>query len=954
MVSSQPILPPINSPPPIHIPAFRSSLPPPDFPKDPSRPPRSAHSNVLARLQALFPSSPHPPTTASPHPSDSTPVPPHPPLPLPKFIKVRILTWNMHDSIPKGDCEELLGSLPPFNPSSPNPDAPPTLPAFPASPEHPYHIVVVAGQECPSASGIPMALGAGFKLNGKDNSRSRHSLLPEPDDPALRKSAEADLLSPSVDKTHEHHHPPSSWSSILENWYCHPTVLGPLASSASDPNLRTQTESQRTGPYELLIKERMMGLYLAVFIHREARPFVRGTSKSAVTAGLIGGRVGNKGGVGVSVNLDGTTFLFINAHLAAHEGRVHQRLADLAKIKAELAVEDYLSPSDPRFLAEDITDRFDVSFLFGDLNFRLDITRLHADWLISRKEYEQALEFDQLREVMANSDSFRGFNEAPIRFPPTFKYDVLRTLGKRSRHKSFRRPPITLIAASPDDNMLSEVSEHEHEHEHTAALEDRADRVSQQHDEDCEDDADPDAVSLASSAWTSVRSRRTADPEPEDDNENEDEREPSSAGYASQSPPASASASNLVHKVWTTTAAHKAKEKWVALFSPSSPKPYSPAGKRSRWRQSWHSGKSQAPLRRGSHPNGAVVAEDVSMPQTPVDPADPRRSKSKRAKEFQAALSDAAHARPHKHLALSENNVDLEDEDKGVYDSSHKQRVPSWCDRILWKSTIAPEPQQDVDDTDPTRFMPLRAKMGQIFNAFRPSSLRSRRDSTWSMNHPDLPQQTTPTSRSGQTATDVLVQTPPFDKRVSAAPQLPSPTSSKPPPLRPLTQTRSVDNLRRASNERRASLTRVMSLEPSATRPPISPLPSGGGVPMRHANTISTVVHATPNGDTSAVLDSPTESPSNALDIAGPASTSPSNPTPMFRWLLPFLYRDGAHQGAPPPSPPATEVFPPAPPLPRRGDVVCLKYDSLDDRGMRRLEGRSDHRPVIGSYALYI
>ena len=41
-----------------------------------------------------------------------------------------------------------------------------------------------------------------------------------------------------------------------------------------------------------------------------------GTSKSAVTTGLIGGRVGNKGGVGVSVNLDGTTFLFINAHLA--------------------------------------------------------------------------------------------------------------------------------------------------------------------------------------------------------------------------------------------------------------------------------------------------------------------------------------------------------------------------------------------------------------------------------------------------------------------------------------------------------------------------------------------------------------------------------------------------------------------------------------------------------------
>lgn len=39
-------------------------------------------------------------------------------------------------------------------------------------------------------------------------------------------------------------------------------------------------------------------------------------SKSAVTAGLIGGRVGNKGGVGISLNIDGTTLLFLNAHLA--------------------------------------------------------------------------------------------------------------------------------------------------------------------------------------------------------------------------------------------------------------------------------------------------------------------------------------------------------------------------------------------------------------------------------------------------------------------------------------------------------------------------------------------------------------------------------------------------------------------------------------------------------------
>ena len=46
------------------------------------------------------------------------------------------------------------------------------------------------------------------------------------------------------------------------------------------------------------------------------RLLCEGLSKSEVSTGLIGGRVGNKGAVGISINLDGTTLLFVNAHLA--------------------------------------------------------------------------------------------------------------------------------------------------------------------------------------------------------------------------------------------------------------------------------------------------------------------------------------------------------------------------------------------------------------------------------------------------------------------------------------------------------------------------------------------------------------------------------------------------------------------------------------------------------------
>ncbi len=297
---------------------------------------------------------------------------------------------------------------------------------------------------------------------------------------------------------------------------------------------------------------------------------------------------------------------------------------------------------------------------------------------------------------MATGNAFAGFKEASISFPPTFKYDVLRSL-KRSRTKSLRRPPATPIIMTPHEKVLSEVAEAEREQE-AAADEDRRTQHEQHGDEDHEQEQD--AVSVVSTAWTSVRSRRTVDRDQEDDddddedeNEDEKESEPSSARSFGQSPPTSASAANLAHKLWSAAAAHKAKEKWVSLFnagdSPRSPSPISKlkhnvsTASKKNWRRSWHSNKSDAkspPPRRASQPAGELL---LLQTQTQVDPGDPRQSKAGRAREFQAALLDAVHARPHMHLALSVNNVDLEEEEKGVYDSSHKQRVPSWSVRFV-------------------------------------------------------------------------------------------------------------------------------------------------------------------------------------------------------------------------------------------------------------------------------
>jgi hypothetical protein len=41
-----------------------------------------------------------------------------------------------------------------------------------------------------------------------------------------------------------------------------------------------------------------------------------GISKDTVATGMMRGRIGNKGAVGISLKIAGTTVLFVNAHLA--------------------------------------------------------------------------------------------------------------------------------------------------------------------------------------------------------------------------------------------------------------------------------------------------------------------------------------------------------------------------------------------------------------------------------------------------------------------------------------------------------------------------------------------------------------------------------------------------------------------------------------------------------------
>ncbi|KAJ1032719.1 hypothetical protein NDA16_000741 [Ustilago loliicola] len=315
---------------------------------------------------------------------------------------------------------------------------PPTQPASQAQPgEH-------AGLPASTSSGGLLAVPGTPALSRMSSSHSL-SKLAAAADPTSRSvspaATEVHVEPPTPSRT------PSPFPSTINGSSVPRDTASPALSgvaSASHEAGASQKGAERAfadaipkalGPYELVIKERMMGCYMAVYVWRGCKDRVRGASRSHVKSGLLAGRVGNKGGVGISLKLGTTRLLFVNAHLAAHEDKVALRLANVAKIKAALKVDSFLPTSDPRSRLEDITEQFDHTFWFGDLNFRIDISRQHADWLMMNKKYDQALAFDQLGKVLKEGDAFKGFEEAPINFPPTYKYDVLKTL-KIKRNKT--------------------------------------------------------------------------------------------------------------------------------------------------------------------------------------------------------------------------------------------------------------------------------------------------------------------------------------------------------------------------------------------------------------------------------------------------------------------------------------------------------------------------------------
>ncbi|CAM6081680.1 unnamed protein product [Calypogeia fissa] len=221
--------------------------------------------------------------------------------------------------------------------------------------------------------------------------------------------------------------------------------------------------------FERLGSRQLAGMLIGVWVRRKLLPYVGDVEVGAVACGGLGRTLGNKGAVGVRLNIFRRTICVLTSHLAAHMEHISKRNADFEHIYNQMAfsritrsnspnatagvsnaVQNLLRggslprrvsmTSDQSFIEREepialdlntidedagLPELADADLLIwtGDLNYRIDLSYEEVISLIKKEQLDTLLLKDQLRYEMANGRTFQGLREGAIRFSPTYKFD---------------------------------------------------------------------------------------------------------------------------------------------------------------------------------------------------------------------------------------------------------------------------------------------------------------------------------------------------------------------------------------------------------------------------------------------------------------------------------------------------------------------------------------------------
>ena len=212
--------------------------------------------------------------------------------------------------------------------------------------------------------------------------------------------------------------------------------------------------------YGLLDMKYLVGIMVCVSVLDRHRPHVHSVQATTAATGIMG-VVGNKGGASIRVQVYDSSICFVCAHLAAHRENVEGRNNDYRTINDKTSFRYDAGPSGrrqqvperhhPRVAAHtlDAMARGTLGILehdhvvwLGDFNYRIDATHSTETVFAHVKKGDVAWlqHNDQLNIERSAGRVFEGFEEAPLAFLPTYKYQVGTDLYEERPEKKLRAP----------------------------------------------------------------------------------------------------------------------------------------------------------------------------------------------------------------------------------------------------------------------------------------------------------------------------------------------------------------------------------------------------------------------------------------------------------------------------------------------------------------------------------
>ncbi|KAF8504208.1 DNase I-like protein [Gautieria morchelliformis] len=164
--------------------------------------------------------------------------------------------------------------------------------------------------------------------------------------------------------------------------------------------------------YVVLRSEQLVGTALILLVKSHLVGQIRNVEAATKKTGLRG-MSGNKGAVGIRLDYHDTSFCFVTAHLAAGHLNVDERNHDYRTIVNGL-----------HFLKGKTIGSHENVIWLADTNYRIDLDNEAVRSLIRAGDFDALVAVDQLKQAMDMQAAFVGFEEGPILFPPTYRYDV--------------------------------------------------------------------------------------------------------------------------------------------------------------------------------------------------------------------------------------------------------------------------------------------------------------------------------------------------------------------------------------------------------------------------------------------------------------------------------------------------------------------------------------------------